>query len=356
MAPMVKRIRPAKEPVIRILQPGQCEANCTKATCPHGIQLIEQFAPTVSNITHKKRAAFDKIVKAINAINDVLNDPECMKLINEARLLRTKTCLQCRIIEKRTQENPTTKRGKCRTKWFELRAKMEEQGCILCGCTDNMSVEHTDPEEKMRDAKGQPVCLGEYTKWIVLGGPEAMQAEFDKPSIVPMCLNCQYMQPTGYAMQPKLDPKDLPDGKQRGTKEEQAAYTKKRNLTRRQEKQDYVNKKKLAIGQCAECCYTVVRHGSVWSPGYTGYPHAFAFAHRSELDKEAGVSTIVGSCHTFKKCKPLLDKEMARCRLLCMCCNKTETDARKHAPGPSEEMDEETIDESGADSTDDESE
>ena len=40
---------------------------------------------------------------------------------------------------------------------------------------------------------------------------------------------------------------------------------------------------------------------------------------------------------SFATAKPLLDKEMARSRILCMCCGKTETDSRKGAPGPSEE-------------------
>lgn len=76
------------------------------------------------------------------------------------------------------------------------------------------------------------------------------------------------------------------------------------------------------------------------------------------------MSDIVASTRTFTTCKPKLDKEMAHCRLLCMCCHQTETDARKHAPGASEEeesMEEEESAtqigyESGPDSTDDQSE
>lgn len=35
--------------------------------------------------------------------------------------------------------------------------------------------------------------------------------------------------------------------------------------------------------------------------------------------------------------QPVIDKEIARCRLLCINCSKVETDARADAPGPSEE-------------------
>jgi len=332
--PRAPQNQKSKEPLIRILTPGQCEANCTKSTCERGMQPIVEFAPAVSNITHKKRAAFFKIVKAINAINDVLNDPECMKLLDKAGLLRTKECLTCRLIKKKTKEKPTTKQGKRRAKWYEIKAKLEEEGCVLCGCTDGMTVEHTKPEEKMHNNKGEPVGLSNYTRWEPLGGPEAMQAEFDKPSVVPMCYNCQHMQPTHTAMKPKIDPDSLPEVRRCDDK---AAYHKKYNLTQRRDKREYVNYEKVFIGKCAVCTYRVVPHGDEWTPGVTGWPHAFQFAHRSELDKEDNVAKIVGSTLSYATCKPKLDKEMARCRLLCMCCGKTETEERALEPGPSEE-------------------
>ena len=207
-----------------------------------------------------------------------------------------------------------------------------------------MTVEHTDPSEKKRDKKGNPVCLSDYHKWTVLGGPEAMQAEYDKESVVPMCLNCNLMQPTCAAMQPKLNPDELPDGKYNGTPEERAAYMKKRSLTEKRKKQEYVDNIKLnyvnqhgQVGQCDDCSIEVVPRGSEWYPPYTAYPHVFQFAHRSELDKKDGVAELVASNRSFKTAKPLIDKEIERCRLLCMCCAKTETDARNSCPGPSEE-------------------
>ena len=320
-----------------MLTPGVCEANCTRPRCPRGFQPIMEFAPTVSNTTHRKRAAFLKIVKAIEAINDVLNDPDCAVLLKEMGVLRSKQCLTCRLTDRKSQRNPDTKIGACRAKWYELKAQMEEAGCSLCGRKDGMTVEHTDPSEKMRDHKGNPVNLGTYPKWSTLGGPEAMQAEFDRSSVVPMCYNCQYMQSTHGAMKPKFDPANLPDGKSSGTEEEISAYKKKRQLTNRHAKQAYVNGKKLAIGKCEDCEFRVVPWGDDFKPGVSGYPHAFQWAHRSELDKETNVAKIVAFGVSLAKAKPKLDAEMARCRLLCMCCGKRETDERKSAPGPSEE-------------------
>ena len=304
--------------------------------CPRGMQPITEFLPAVSNITHKKRAAMLKIVAAINAINDVLNDPECVALLDKAGLLRTKHCLTCRLIQKKSQANPDTKQGACKRKWYEIKEQLEELGCVECGWNgvDAMTLEHTDPSKKKRDEKGDPVCLSQYAKWPALGGPEAMQTEFDMESAVPMCLNCQLMAPTHDAMKPKLDPDTLPTVSQYV---DRAAYQKKRHLTEKHKKMDYVDSKKLAIGGCAECWMKVVPFGVEYTPGYSGYPHAFQWAHRSELDKGRGVAVVVTDRRSFKRSKPELDEEMARSRLLCMNCGHVETQERKNAPGPSEE-------------------
>ena len=76
----------------------------------------------------------------------------------------------------------------------------------------------------------------------------------------------------------------------------------------------------------------VVPRGSVYSPGYSAYPHAFQWAHRSELDKGQNVSTIVTSRQAFNAAKPKLDREMGRSRLLCMNCGHVETQVRQRAP------------------------
>lgn len=133
-------------------------------------------------------------------------------------------------------------------------------------------------------------------------------------------------------------------GKRNGTPEEVVAYMKKYNLIESRKKQDYVDNIKLnyvnqhgQVGQCEDCDLKVVPRGSEWDPRHTAYPHVFQFAHRSELDKKDGVAKLVNSRRSFKTAKPLINKEIERCRILCMCCAKTETDARKSCPGPSEE-------------------
>jgi len=339
----------AKQPEIALVKQGKCMANCTKPGCPRGFQGIDQFLPAISNITHKKRARVIKLVEELHAlkVEDVKNPGmyifELMQRIANLRALHCKTC---RDIGKKTQHNPNTKFGACRAKWYEIKRDLEAEGCSVCGCTDGMTVEHTIPSEKKRNKKGQPVQLSDYTKWGSLGGPQAMQEEYDKESVVPMCINCNLMQPTCSHMKPKLNPDDLPNGKKgkNATPEEKAAYDRKRELVARQKKKAYVDNIKLNyvnssgnVGECEECIMEVITHGSKWRPEYTGYPHVFQFAHRSELDKKDGVAKLVRSTRSFKTEKPKIDREIARSRLLCMCCAETENQARKSCPGASEE-------------------
>ena len=296
------------------------------------MQPIVEFLPAVSNITHRKRAAMQRILQKLD---NAVDDTERAALLKKLEK-RSKKCQTCRLIAKKSKEKPTTKKGACRAKWYELRAQLQEMGCAECGWhgVDAMTVEHTKPEEKKRDAKGNPVNLGQFNRWKTLGGPEAMQAEFDKPSVVPMCHICQYMQPTHNAMKPKIDPAALPEVR---ICDDRAANEKKRTLTKKRKKMDYVDGKKLEIGECAECWMRVVPRGSAYSPGYSAYPHAFQWAHRSELDKAQNVSAIVNSKQSFNTCKSKLDREMGRSRMLCQNCGHVETQARQRAPGPSEE-------------------
>lgn len=333
---MPKRVYPTKEPVIKWIGKGVVKANCTQAGCGR-LQNLDQFTPAISNQMHRKRQAFLDLYNAIMAIDRVLNNPDALALVNEMGLRRLKHCLTCRLKLKKSRLNPTTVEGACRAKWHELKAAAEEKGCALCGCNDAISYEHVDPSTKMTRTKNsgkvEPVHLSAYPLWSALGGPAAMQREADEKCIV-LCENCHGMQPTGTAMTERIDPNTLPDVSKRCDK---AAYNKKYGLLVKREKQVYVEGIKLQIGGCAECTMQVVPRDAVWRPGQSGWPHVFCFAHRSELDKEHGVGKLVTRTIKLATLKPMIDKEIARCRLLCKNCNKVETDARADAPGPSEE-------------------
>ena len=95
--------------------------------------------------------------------------------------------------------------------------------------------------------------------------------------------------------------------------------------------------KVLRAPSALECELRIVPRGSPVTPGVTAWPHAFPFAHRSELDKEDNVGRLVSSRSPLTTKQPKIDKEINRARMLCQCCAFVETEKRKAAPGPSEE-------------------
>ncbi len=317
---MVRSLK-AKVPVVRFSERCGWEGSCSRAFCPRGFQSILEFAPAVSNITHKKRHEFLQLVSS-----------ESMAGVCKERLLklRTSLCATCRSISKKSHEDPNTKLGACRKAWFHIKQELVEEGCIECGCTDGMTVEHSDPTVKMRNQKGQTVDLGDYHKWTTIGGPDAMKKERRKQGVVPMCLNCHMMQPTHLAMKERTNTNAF-DSLNRST--DRSEYIRLWQAIERQKKQDYVNSLKLQVGKCEECEYYVVPRGSPWRPGQTGWPHAFQWAHRAEKNKEISIADIARSNISFCRAQSMIDKEIAKCRLLCMCCGKTETESRALNPG-----------------------
>ena len=119
---MPRAPQPAKEPVIAFTATSACVANCTKGVCPRGMQPILEFAPAVSNITHRNRAKFLKCVSVVEEILAATGGTMAefpiaeRELKKDLALLRSKTCKTCRLIAKKTKENPATKYGACRAK------------------------------------------------------------------------------------------------------------------------------------------------------------------------------------------------------------------------------------------------
>jgi hypothetical protein len=337
----LKHKKKALVPIVKWANGQQCLANCTHPSCPRGFQQLDQFIPAASNQTHRPRNLFLKLLKCMDEAQTLDRSSDtCKKLMVQVQKTRRKLCETCRLIAKKTQANEDTARGECMAKWFELQALMQEMGCFFCGRSDSMTLEHRVPSEKKLDKEGNTVCLSEYPKWTTIGGPSGMQREFDLESTVPSCYNCQSMQLTHSAMQPKIETASLPDGRKNGTKAESDAYDRKWQLINRYKKQDYVNRYKLKTsgGKCEDCAFQMVDYSFPLSsiiPGQHGFPHAFQTAHKSELDWEASISKLVTSHLSFAKAKPKIDKELKRCRILCFCCALTETNSRATVPGPS---------------------
>ena len=74
-----------------------------------------------------------------------------------------------------------------------------------------------------------------------------------------------------------------------------------------------------ACGACEECARPVTKASCV----------GFEFAHVDETQKEYNVARLVTNAQSLATAIPLIDAEVSRCRLLCSCCHKLETDARR---------------------------
>ena len=143
-----------------------------------------------------------------------------------------------------------------------------------------------------------------------------------------LCRFCHRLEPTTHASDRCGDPTFMPDGKRRGTKEEQDQYYAKRHAKIKYPKQCYVDAEKLRRGFCLNCKCQVTPANVV----------AFEFHHRDETTKmkgegtlagkQGGVAGLVHNCAkraALAKIKPVLDNEMALCDLLCCNCHKRET-------------------------------
>ncbi|MAA50192.1 MAG: hypothetical protein CMP83_08455, partial [Gammaproteobacteria bacterium] len=214
---------------------------------------------------------------------------------------RTKKCVHCKASQKKTHNNPDTLTGRCKFYWYELR----KAPCTDCGRDDGYS-EYDHQEERGEKRHN----LGDYCWWVWNGGVEAMRAEAAK--CVPRCRNCHQMQPSNNKYKRKyatLDdmPTDTP-----------AQRIKKHTRRYLDEKIAFVDERKLAIGECAECELRV-------TPATC---HVFAFAHMDASTKTRGVAQLCNSHASLPTARPALEEEMGKCRLLCAVCHSKETRAR----------------------------
>lgn len=284
---------------------------CSVKLCNLPKQPVIEFAPAVSNLTHRKRAAFFAAVKA--------GDRSAIEK------LRTRQCQRCRSRLQKTCIGTGSKKGRCRAKLYELR---HGKACQLCGCDDALEFEHRDPSTKQRDKHGKTVDLSKYNWWASNRGPEGMEEEAKLCDI--LCCNCHAMQPTHTVFQ-RIDSATLPNAvSYRG---DPVAYRKKHRLQTIEEKRAYVDGIKLNVGGCANCSLTVIADAAQWVPGDNGLPHCFEFAHKSELQKNEYICGLTVNEIKLSTVKPLIDAGVAKCRLLCACCHRVETIERNKAPG-----------------------
>jgi hypothetical protein len=224
--------------------------------------------------------------------NQVLPLSHFQSTVNRRTKLTT-WCEKCRAIQKKTQENPTTKKGKCKAWWINWKqtnpcVKCEEEGenCIYPRDWRLIQADHIEPKAERKKRTGEEGHrLGDYKWWAWNGGVEGMQEEAKK---------CQALCIFHHKIK---------------TKEERKEQTRRDKI----EKREIMNEKKRERGGCLKCERACGE----------GVEHLFDLDHRDENNKTIEVSELVDkSWDYFKSQFPL---ELAKCDLLCCGCHWIKT-------------------------------
>jgi len=223
--------------------------------------------------------------------------PSCNKILplsefestTARRTELTTTCTNCKAIQKKTKENPTTANGKCRAwcqTWKKTHPCEHEGGCDYPEDWRLIQADHIEPKAKKRKRTGESGHrLGDYAWWACNGGVEAMKEEAKK---------CQALCIFHHKIK---------------TKEEGRDTTRKCKV----EKRARINEKKRERGECLKCGMECVE----------GNEFLFDLDHRDPQKKTISVSQLVDkSWDDFNEQLPV---EMAKCDLLCCGCHMIKT-------------------------------
>ena len=248
--------------------------------------------------------------------------PSCNKVFplshfqstHSRRTKLTTTCEKCRAIQKKTQENPTTKTGECKAWWFNWKqtnpcVKCEEEGenCVYPRDWRLIQADHIEPKAERKKRTGEEGHrLSDYVWWArpKNGGVKGMEEEAKK---------CQARPKNGGVKGMKEEAKKCQAlcifHHKIKTKEESKEQTQRHKI----EKLKIINDKKRERGECLKC----------ERPCVEGNEHLFDLDHRDENIKTIEVSQLVDkSWSDFDEELPL---ELAKCDLLCCGCHAIKT-------------------------------
>lgn len=253
----------------------------------------QDYRPSNAERTAKKQRAFDAI--GVRIEKEGLTDELRAQLDD----VRPQKCKSCRIVQKKSDIKEDTVKGACRAFWYQLRSAP----CVDCGRADGFS--------EYDHIRGNKVhCLSDYSWWVTRGGVEAMQIEAEKCE--PRCRNCHMMRENMCIFQTQYGSwEDMPDT----TLAEHRAKRERRQIF---EKDTYINQIKARHAACAECAIQVKDYAF----------HVFVFAHIDAKEKACNVADLRKSRQSLHTAKPLIDREVERCRLLCQVCHSKETRSR----------------------------
>lgn len=170
---------------------------------------------------------------------------------------------------------------------------MVGKSCENCGYNKDvrgLEKAHINREEKARTKNGTPLCFGELTSL------NKMKEEAKKIKI--LCKICHRLE----TRQENLEISKLLSSKNKGT----ISWRHRKNITA-----EFVNAEKLKRGSCLVCDLKVTPDNYC----------VFDFDHRIPSEKFKKISTLVSRTAT----RPVLEKEMQKCNLLCAICHWIKT-------------------------------
>lgn len=279
----------------------------TCASCSHAKPLA-QFAPTPCGQNMQEFARF------VTACNDLGSHDWSVASAAQDRLevmpsgktrdsnaLRRTRCRRCRADERRRKTHGNGAAAKCYRAAQQIRADMASRGCSLCTEDRSEVLECDHPGRKGK--LGQHATVTGWAYWAGKyghEGPALMWKEYEK--CVVLCRCCHHLQDSHtHACATALEQRV------KGT-------VQFRHRIYINEKQDYVNQLKRDVGQCYYCgteynCVEGVEHAFQWMHGEDG------------LTKRYSIADLVKSRRPLKTTKPLIDAEVAKCRLGCASCH-----------------------------------
>lgn len=290
---------------------------CSAARCPRKRERPESFAPLKGA---KKMRVYQDALDILNTVDTFVTAAGRAALLqatNDIDKLRTKQCLTCREIGKKSHERPESHKTKCKAFLQDLKRRHIRKSCA-CGCglvfsEANLSIlefDHLDQATKVH-------CLGDYFWWACHGGTGAMERESEKCRAI--CKGCHRISSAAQAAANAAADRLQLLGKG-GYATKQKEYDAKKHRRYKDEKLAFLNKKKVAIGRC-QCDDPTCDRKVTWINCC-----AFDFAHRPDRDgdgaKVAEIAAFVNYMNSPGTAIPLIEAEIPKCRLMHCHCHK----------------------------------
>ena len=324
MARAPKKPKPPK--VDRLIErDGALWQKCQHTGCPRTCA-VEEFAPRTNEANI---ATFARAVAQYKATQSADARATIVEYV-------VKLCDFCRDVTKRSQVNPTSKKGQCRAYWHELKATTFHT-CVDCGGTRCIEADNVvaDTDRAVLFEQGQVSVpkhhkLSDYPWWArpKHGGVEGMKLE--QHVCVGRCRMCHALQPTSDAGK-RVDPSTLPPTYPGEKKVDNKMYQKRRNAKRTWPRYMYVDELKRAVGQCENL--DCLRDGPGNGKCVAGVEVAFDWEHTKPEKKRKGIGWLCNHLTTNMpeaEWKGKINRELKRgdCKLLCKNCHHLKTNGR----------------------------